>query len=248
MPGRTPVAPSRLPGLMFVWLGGVAFVTSLLYFLYFYAIRLGRPSTEGPVPESLAIDVGLFALFATHHSFMARPRVKCWLTRHVPAPYERSIYVWVASALFFATCWFWRGLPGGLHRVDGWAALPFYLAQVSGILLAVVSARAIDVFDLSGIRQVRHDAPTHEAAPRNASHLETGGPYRLVRHPVYFGTLVLMAASPNLTTSRLVFTGLSLVYLVIGVALEERGLRDQFGAAYDVYRARVRWRMIPGIY
>jgi len=80
------------------------------------------------------------------------------------------------------------------------------------------------------------------------AHLETGGPYRLVRHPIYLGTLLVMAATPDLTSGRLLFTTLSLIYLVVGVVLEERSLIAEFGHEYETYRARVRWRILPGIY
>jgi len=243
-PGSAPPAVRAL-----AWLGGAAFVASLLYFVWFYVVELGRTAPAGsPVARAIAIDTGLFALFAAHHSVMAREGAKRWLTRRVPADLERSIYVWVASALFFAVCWWWQALPGRLYRVEGWAALPFRVAQLGGVVLALGSARAIDVFDLAGIRQASHGARAHAAAGGAPGHLETGGAYRLVRHPIYLGTLLLMAATPDLTAGRLLVTALSLVYLMVGVVLEERSLGDQFGPAYEAYRARVRWKIVPWVY
>ncbi len=303
MPETTPLDPAPPAARALAWLGGAAFVGSLGYFVWFYVVELGRTAPAGsPAAAAVAIDAGLFALFAVHHSAMARAGAKRWLTRHLPAAFERSIYVWVASALFFAVCWWWQDVPGRIYHAEGWAALPFRLAQVAGVVLTLGSARAIDVFDLAGIRQVsspwgkpgaalrparrpagkarrpsivpacedgaprsagmnrrpnaaglaplaaRHGAGAHTAAGRAPGRLETGGAYRLVRHPIYLGTLLLMAATPDLTAGRLLFTALSLVYLIVGVALEERSLVDEFGPAYEAYRATVRWRMIPGIY
>jgi len=51
-----------------------------------------------------------------------------------------------------------------------------------------------------------------------------------------------------MTGSRLLFATLTTVYLVVAVAFEERTLRQVFGPAYDHYRRKVRWRMLPGIY
>ena len=243
-PGAAPLAARIV-----AWLGGAAFVASLAYFVWFYVIELGRTAPAGvPVPAAAAVDAGLFTLFAVHHSAMARVGAKRWLTRRVSADLDRSIYVWVASALFFAVCWWWQDLPGRLYRVEGWATLPFRLAQLAGVGLALGSARAIDVFDLAGIRQVSHGAAAHAGTAGAAGHLETGGAYRLVRHPIYLGTLLLMAATPDLTTSRLAFTALSLIYLAVGVVFEERTLVETFGAPYEAYRARVRWKIVPGVY
>jgi protein-S-isoprenylcysteine O-methyltransferase Ste14 len=51
-----------------------------------------------------------------------------------------------------------------------------------------------------------------------------------------------------MTADRLCFTVLSLAYLVVGIWLEERALRQEFGAAYDKYARTVRWRLVPGVY
>ena len=253
MPVTTPAGRLAPAARILAWLAGAAFVASLAYFLWFYVVELGRPAQAGRgFATAIALDAGLFALFAVHHTAMARAGAKRWLARRLPPAHERTLYVWVASALFFAVCWWWQDLPGRLYRTEGWATLPFRLAQLAGIGLALGSARAIDVFDLAGIRQARsaavHGAAAHVAAPGAPGHLETGGAYRLVRHPIYLGTLLLMAATPDLTAGRLLFTVLSLIYLVVGVAFEERSLLEEFGPAYEAYCARVRWRIIPGVY
>jgi protein-S-isoprenylcysteine O-methyltransferase Ste14 len=231
------------------WLGGAAFVGSLGYFLYFYVVVLGVAAPAAAVPpwRALLVDVTLFAIFAIHHSVMARVGVKAWLTRHVPPALERSLYVWVASTLFFAVCWFWQRLPGRLYQAAGWPALPFRAVQMAGLLLVAVSARALDVFDLAGIRQTAHGPAAHARATE-PGRLETDGPYRLVRHPIYLGTLLLMASTPAMTAGRLTFTLLSLAYLMIGVVFEERSLRAEFGAVYAAYEAKVKWRIVPGVY
>jgi protein-S-isoprenylcysteine O-methyltransferase Ste14 len=54
--------------------------------------------------------------------------------------------------------------------------------------------------------------------------------------------------APVMTGSRLTFAIVSTAYLVIAVPFEERALRRDFGARYDDYRRRVRWRMVPGVY
>jgi len=51
-----------------------------------------------------------------------------------------------------------------------------------------------------------------------------------------------------MTVNRLAFALMSLAYLAVAIPLEERALRREFGQAYDTYRRRVRWRVIPGVY
>jgi len=233
----------------YAWGAGAAFVGSMSYFLYFYEVLLSRPQTPAPpIATALIVNTALYAAFAAHHSVMARVSSKRWLTRILPASLERATYVWVASLLFFALCHLWRNLPGGLYRFEGLAAWPFRAVQLAGIVFALRSARTIDIFDLSGIRQVRQPPPHHHPAAHEMGRLEIGGPYRIVRHPIYLGTLALLAATPEMSTDRLIFTALSLVYLLIGIWFEEGSLRGEFGEAYAEYQRTVRWRILPGMY
>jgi protein-S-isoprenylcysteine O-methyltransferase Ste14 len=236
----------------YAWGAGTVFVASLGYFLYFYFVRLGRAAgAGGPVWPAVAVDTALVTLFAAHHSVMARSGAKHWLIRHLPAPLERATFVWVASLLLVLVCAAWRDLPGELYRVGGAWAWAFRLVQLAGLAAVAGAARALHVFDLAGIRQVRaarRPGPAPAAADTPGERLEAGGAYRLVRHPVYLGWNLLLFAEPAMTVDRLLFATLALVYLVVAIPLEERSLGAEFGAAYAAYRAKVRWRMIPGVY
>ena len=53
---------------------------------------------------------------------------------------------------------------------------------------------------------------------------------------------------PHMTGDRLVFAGISVLYLVIAMPIEERALRRSFGEAYVDYEQRVRWRILPYLY
>jgi protein-S-isoprenylcysteine O-methyltransferase Ste14 len=44
------------------------------------------------------------------------------------------------------------------------------------------------------------------------------------------------------------FAGISAVYLVVAMPIEERALRRSFGEAYARYQEHVRWRVVPYIY
>jgi protein-S-isoprenylcysteine O-methyltransferase Ste14 len=72
--------------------------------------------------------------------------------------------------------------------------------------------------------------------------LVTTGPYRLVRHPIYTATIVLVVTM-GLAYSSLVGLLIGTVFVVVGtitrIRAEERLLRGQFGADYADYARRV---------
>ena len=115
---------------------------------------IGR--TAGPAHFSSML--ALFRVFALHHSVLARSGAKRWLTRHVPPPLERSLYVWVASLLFIAVCALWQDVPGGSIAMRVFRALPHWTAVSAGVWLTARSAAVIDPLELAGIRHAGRSA------------------------------------------------------------------------------------------
>jgi protein-S-isoprenylcysteine O-methyltransferase Ste14 len=226
-----------------VLVGGGVFVASLLYFGYVYLGRFGQAvDPAGPAANAVVVNVALFVLFAAHHSLFARARAKRGVAHLVSRAYERSVYVWGSSLLFGAVCALWQPVPGVLWAVPA-ALNPLVLAaEIGGGVLAVYSARRLDVLDLAGLRQ----AAAPEAQPVPA--LIRTGPYGLVRHPVYLGWIIFVWVTPVMTGTRLVFAAVSTLYLAVAVLFEERDLEKIFGPGYTEYQRQVRWRMLPFVY
>ena len=75
------------------------------------------------------------------------------------------------------------------------------------------------------------------------------GPYGYMRHPGYVGFAGWMLSTPLLLTSTWAFVPalISVVLLVIRTALEDRTLHEEL-PGYAEYAARVRFRLIPGVW
>jgi protein-S-isoprenylcysteine O-methyltransferase Ste14 len=219
----------------FVWIGGGVFVASLAYCLWWYLFVLGveRPwDGFGPV----AWDAALLTVFAVHHSVFARDPIKQRLLP-VFGDQMKSVYVWVASLLLIAVCALWRPVGGTFADHHGVLKGVDILLQLLGIRLIARSVSTIDPLALAGIRE----RPSDES-------LQVTGPYRFVRHPLYFGWMVAVFASPHMTGDRLTFAVLTSLYLVIAIPWEERSMRAVFGEEYARYAETVRWRVIPYVY
>jgi protein-S-isoprenylcysteine O-methyltransferase Ste14 len=221
---------------MFVWLGGALFVIALGFTAWSYFIVFARDAPHGGWPAAIA-DALLFSLFALHHSVFARTPVKSAVARLVGESLVRSIYVWIASVLLVLVCALWRPVGGQLYMLEWpWAGM-IVLVQVAGLWLTFEGARAIDPLDLAGIRE---NVRTPE--------LQVRGPYRLVRHPLYLGWMLMVFGAASMTGDRLVFAIVSTIYCVVAIPFEERSLTRLFGDRYERYRDRVRWRMLPYLY
>ncbi len=77
----------------------------------------------------------------------------------------------------------------------------------------------------------------------------SSGPYAFMRHPSYSGALLTYLTTPLLLDSVWGFVAVAflLVVLVVRTRLEDRFLQDNL-PGYREYAARVRYRLIPGIW
>ena len=231
---------------LFVWTGGAMFVLSLAACAYFYVVAWASPATEGDwrPASAIAIDTALFAVFALHHSLFAREPIKKTIARVVPGHLVRSFYVWTASVLLLGVLALWQPVRGDVYQVTGWPALAHAAVQLSGIWLTARSVATIDPLELAGIRH--GDAGSADGPAENV--LQTGGPYRWVRHPVYLGWVLALFGAAHMTADRLAFAAISTAYLLAAIPWEERSLGRVFGEPYARYQRAVRWRVVPYVY
>ncbi len=75
------------------------------------------------------------------------------------------------------------------------------------------------------------------------------GPYRFVRHPGYVGAIAQSFSAPLLLGSlwALIPAGLAALFLIVRTALEDRTLHAELDG-YRGYAARVRYRLLPGVW
>ena len=203
---------------------------------------------QGPLVQSLIVDVLLLGLFAVQHSVMARKGFKRWWTRIVPEPVERSTYVLAATAALALLLWQWQPIPEPIvWRVES-AAVTQLLGIVFwfGWALLLLSTFLINHFELFGLRQVFSRLTGREIP---AAQFRTPFVYRYVRHPIYLGFLLAFWAAPVMTAGHLLFSIATTGYILIGIWFEERDLVAQFGERYRAYRAQVGmllpWRKAP---
>jgi methanethiol S-methyltransferase len=233
-----------LKRLLFFGYGLACYVIFLATFLYAIAFVGGfavsrRP--DGPLETSLlravVMDCALLTVFAVQHSLMARQWFKNRWTQIVPWAIERSTYVLCASLALVLLFWQWRPIGIQIWLVENHAIrATLWTSFAIGWITVLVMTFFINHFDLFGLRQVWLPLMGN---PYTKVPFRTPLPYRLVRHPLYFGFLLAFWMSPNMTLAHLLFAVATTGYIILAIQLEERDLIREYGPAYEKYRQSI---------
>jgi protein-S-isoprenylcysteine O-methyltransferase Ste14 len=126
--------------------------------------------------------------------------------------------------------------PGWPDGARWWLKAPGALLVFGGLLVIVTAARALG----RGL--------TPFPRPSETGELVEGGPFAVVRHPIYSGGILFFAGiSLALSPWALAATALLVVLWVLKARVEERFLRRRY-PAYDEYCSRTRYRLVPFVY
>ncbi|MGA7668868.1 MAG: NnrU family protein [Nitrolancea sp.] len=200
-----------------------------------FTARAIHPQVASSGATTFAFDLGLFALFGLQHSIMAREEFKQWWSRTIPEAIQRSIYVLLASLLLLIMFWQWRAVDTTAWHVTGFPRLLLWAVFGIGWVTVIYSTFLIDHFDLVGLRQTwnffRDEKP-------ESIDFRTPMLYRLVRHPMMVGFVLLFWANPTMTLDMVVLAVAITVYILIGLRFEEKDLLRWYGQQYHAYRRR----------
>jgi methanethiol S-methyltransferase len=224
-----------------------AFFAASLRGALFLADRGPTPTVDsprsGPAWSAILVDLGLWLVFALHHSFMARSHVKQWMTRVLPGRVERSTYVLTASLALVLLLWQWRALPATIWQIHVQPWITFvWITYGAGWAVTVAATFMTDHWEFLGLRQ----AGWLTSQPHSPASLSRRWLYSRVRHPMMVGLLVAFWATPVMTAGHLLFALTASGYIAIGIQFEERDLRRRLGSAYDDYAERVP-RYLPSL-
>lgn len=232
---------SRLLTLLFGVGGYAVFFATFLYLIGFVSGLWVPITVDAGGPEAapwlaVLINIGLISLFGVQHTIMARPAFKRWLTRFVPPPIERTLFILATCAVFGLMFTQWRPIGAELWSLQGTAAWIVQGVAFLGWGIVLLSTFLIDHFDLFGLRQTWL---AFRGRPYTQRPFQERSLYRVVRHPLMLGFLIAFWAAPTMTVGHLVFAGTYTVYILLALLVEERDLVALHGKAYREYQRRV---------
>jgi protein-S-isoprenylcysteine O-methyltransferase Ste14 len=190
----------------------------------------------------------VFVIWAVFHSITAAADVKSIIrdrigTRAYDGVYRLSYNLF--ATLTFAPVLFisWQLLPQQiLWQIPSpfhWLAIGVQVIGLAGLAIALWQT---DVWEFIGLRQFRRYLREETGSPPQP--LIVKGTYALVRHPIYFFSLLALWFNPVMSAAGLIFNLAATVYFWVGSIYEERRLEKHFGEAYVAYRQRVP-RLLP---
>jgi protein-S-isoprenylcysteine O-methyltransferase Ste14 len=183
-----------------------------------------------------AVFAGYMAVISRHPDLISERRKPPADAKRWDKPFVTLIGA-VGPAALLLVC--------GFDRRFGWSPAMPPAWNVIGLLLVVAGgslsnwAVAANRF-FSAVVRIQRD---------RGHHVVDSGPYRLVRHPGYVGSLIHM---PGLALALGSWWALALVgaisaLVVVRTALEDRTLRAEL-EGYTEYAGRVRYRLLPGVW
>ncbi|CAN7336664.1 isoprenylcysteine carboxylmethyltransferase family protein [Bradyrhizobium sp. LjRoot220] len=194
---------------------------------------------------------GAWVLLAT--SAVLGPACGLWLAKHDPALLAERLRLTAREEqpasdkkfmlVFAATALIWIVAMGLDRRMEA-SHVPLAL-QVLGFAMFLLSTGV----SMWVFRENSFAAPVIKVQTARDHHVISTGPYAFVRHPMYSGVMLFFFGVPLLVGS---WWGVALapvfaVLFAIRAGIEERALIAGL-PGYADYAARVRYRLLPGIW
>lgn len=150
---------------------------------------------------------------------------------------EQKLIIRVGWLLFLPTF-----LIPGFDRYYGWSEVPTALIIISDILVLTGYLIIIAVF--------RENSYTSRVVDvESGQKVISTGPYSIVRHPMYSGSLLMYVFTPLALGSYWALIGFVLIFVLIifRIFSEEKFLAENL-PGYKEYLQKTRYRLIPGIW
>lgn len=223
---------SQLLGKTVVWL----FITAALLFVP--AGTIYWPEAWVFLAENAIIGLTSGLIIAKHDPALLEERMKPMLQK------EQKGWDKILLPIFFVL-WLAQYVVAGLDAVRfELSHVPLWLKAVGALGVAL----GFYVFHVV-MRTNTFAAPVVKIQTERKHQVISTGPYAYVRHPMYAGAIFLALGTPLLLGSwyGVALGVVSIAILALRAVLEEETLKRELDG-YAAYAARVRYRLLPGIW
>ncbi len=165
--------------------------------------------------------------------FIARSRVHAGTK-----PWDKVLLVLIVASFFAISP------AAGFDARYGWSSVPTWLCGVGYALFALGFVLSTWVYAVNKFAE-----PSVRIQADRGQRVIDGGPYAIIRHPLYSASSFLVVGMAFAMGSywALVPVGFGAVVIIIRTVLEDSMLQREL-AGYADYASRVRYRLIPGLW
>ena len=179
----------------------------------------------------MVVFILLLVFFYASHSWLASLSVKQFINKQSPtiSSFYRLFYTLFSVTLWgIITWWFiYKHEYNYLFPKSPGLTCAGYISAAIGLLIISLSIIKYGFMEFSGLNSF---AKKKQITKNLNSELNTGGMNAFVRHPIYSGILLALIGLLLCLPTQMTVAGIlvSLIYLEIGIRLEERKLEDEF--------------------
>ena len=270
------MANTKLSNLeLIIWLA-VNTLSTLISFSFFFWVAVNTrldnyllPQIFGGLPtnpsDNLYIiigkclwNIGLIGVFGLMHSLFAQTFIHKQLKQMFPPQTFRTIFMLVTASCCVLIFINWKHTDHiviwSLFDTIGMNVHQGRKDLITGIIMLVLMAPTqivISKFGAGGFLGFAQLFEVHNTRglkrTEGMPELITNGIFGLVRHPIYFFTLLSFYLSPLMTLDRFIVSIGCSIYLAIGIPYEEKKLVSLFGSSYEAYKLTTP-AVVPGLY
>ncbi|MBK9601532.1 MAG: isoprenylcysteine carboxylmethyltransferase family protein [Anaerolineales bacterium] len=132
-------------------------------------------------------------------------------------------------------------LPGIDKRL-GWSNVPILIIVVAEILVCIGYIFVVLVF-----KENQFASRIIEVV--KGQKVIQSGPYRIVRHPMYLGTILMYVSSPlALGSYWAIIPAIFIIPILVARIINEEKVLTKKLEGYSAYKQKTRYRLIPGIW
>ena len=194
----------------------------------------------------LGLNGSLSLAFFIQHSVMLRRSFRRRLAKFIRVEYHGALFTIASGVVLLILVVFWQKSAYVLATPQGIIRWLMRAVFILAILCFYWCFRALGSFDAFGLDPILNNLRGKDPSPLP---FIVRGPYRWVRHPLYFFSLLLIWSCPDLSLDRLLYNVLWSTWIIVGSVLEERDLVADFGEPYRDYQSKVPmlipWRIRP---
>lgn len=190
----------------------------------------------------------LFTLFGILHSFLASKKIKETVSEIAGdfMAFYRLFYVVISIASLYLIYQIAPRTDGNIYDLNNPFDFIILIPQLLALMGIIWSLKYFCVKEFLGINQVIRWYYGEYDSKELDEHMTfiAGGPYKFVRHPLYFFSIIFIGARPAMNLSDLTFIAGIIAYFYVGSFYEEKKLAEKFGDMYREYQRSVP-RLIP---